>query len=124
MGGWLDLVNRILGSWDRATVHAVVLTAVVLVSLFLVNTRAAYYFVLALVSPREIPETSKDPPDFLPAQPPPPEPASVPEPVAALAAAVAAAVGQVTSSRDAAGGAPSTNGKGDGSASPDGGGLA
>ena len=49
-----------------------------LVSLFLVNTRAAYYFVLALVSPREIPETSKDPADFLPAEPPPPEPASVP----------------------------------------------
>ena len=49
-----DFVNTVLRGWDRATVHAVLLTGVVLVSLFIVNTRAAYYFVLALVSPREL----------------------------------------------------------------------
>jgi hypothetical protein len=61
LGAWLDLVNAILGTWDRAVVHAVVLTGVVVVSLFLVNTRAAYYFVLALVSPRELPDESPAP---------------------------------------------------------------
>jgi hypothetical protein len=55
--GFVDVVNTILRDWDRATVNAVVLTTVVLVSLFLVNTRAAYYFVLALVSPRWVPDT-------------------------------------------------------------------
>ena len=55
--GFVDVVNTILRDWDRATVNAVVLTTVVLVSLFLVNTRAAYYFVLALVSPRGLPPT-------------------------------------------------------------------
>ena len=54
--GFVDVVNTILRDWDRATVHAVILTGVVLVSLFLVNTRAAYYFVLALVSPRWVPD--------------------------------------------------------------------
>jgi len=49
-----DFVNAVFRDWDRATVHAVLLTGVVLVSLFIVNTRAAYYFVLALVSPREV----------------------------------------------------------------------
>jgi hypothetical protein len=51
---WVDVVNMIFRSWDRATVNAVILTGVVLVSLFLVNTRGAYYFVLALVSPRDL----------------------------------------------------------------------
>ncbi|HYO41890.1 MAG TPA: DUF3307 domain-containing protein [Candidatus Limnocylindrales bacterium] len=53
---FVDAVNLVLRTWDRATVHAVVLTGIALVSLFLVNTRAAYYFVLALVSPRELPD--------------------------------------------------------------------
>ncbi len=53
---FVDVVNLVLGSWDLAAVHAVVLTGVVLVSLFVVNTRAAFYFVLALVSPRQLPE--------------------------------------------------------------------
>jgi len=53
---FVDAVNLVLRSWDRATVHAVILTGIALLSLFLVNTRAAYYFVLALVSPRELPE--------------------------------------------------------------------
>jgi hypothetical protein len=57
--GWFtDLVDTALRGWDRALVHAVVLTGVVLVSLFLANTRGAYYFVLALVSPRELPDTT------------------------------------------------------------------
>ena len=50
------MVNTALRSWDRAVVHAAILTGVVLVSLFIINTRAAFYFVLALVSPRELPE--------------------------------------------------------------------
>lgn len=53
---FVDAVNLVLRGWDRATVHAVILTGITLISLFLVNTRAAYYFVLALVSPRELPE--------------------------------------------------------------------
>ena len=52
---FVDGVNLVLRTWDRATVHAAILTGIALVSLFLVNTRAAYYFVLALVSPRELP---------------------------------------------------------------------
>ena len=58
---FVDAVNAVLRGWDRATVHAVMLTGLVLVSLFLVNTRAAYYFVLALVSPRELPEPAPAP---------------------------------------------------------------
>jgi hypothetical protein len=52
--GFVDVVNRVLGTFDRQTVNAVILTTLVIVSLFIVNTRAAYYFVLALVSPREL----------------------------------------------------------------------
>ena len=52
---FVDAVNLVLRAWDRATVHAAVLGGIVLASLFLVNTRAAYYFVLAMVSPRELP---------------------------------------------------------------------
>jgi hypothetical protein len=51
---WVDFVNLVLRDWNRTTVNAVILTGVVLVSLFLVNTRGAYYFVLALVSPRDV----------------------------------------------------------------------
>lgn len=51
---WVDFVNLVLRDWNRATVNAAILTGVVLVSLFLVNTRGAYYFVLALVSPRDV----------------------------------------------------------------------
>lgn len=53
--GFVAVVDTALRAWDRALVHATLLTAVVLLSLFLVNTRAAYYFVLALVSPRDLP---------------------------------------------------------------------
>ncbi|MHB8892712.1 MAG: DUF3307 domain-containing protein [Candidatus Limnocylindrales bacterium] len=51
---FVDVANAVFHGWDRATVHAVILTGVVLVSLFIVNTRAAYFFVLALVAPREV----------------------------------------------------------------------
>ena len=63
---WVDLVNLILRDWNRATVNAVILTGVVLVSLFLVNTRGAYYFVLALVSPRDLRRTGVQPAAELP----------------------------------------------------------
>ncbi len=54
--------NDVFGSWDRATVHATILTAVVIASLLIVNTRGAFYFVLALVSPRDIaPEAATAP---------------------------------------------------------------
>ncbi len=59
---FVDVVNRIFGTWDRATVNAVILTSLVIISLFIVNTRAAYYFVLALVSPRELVPTPADAP--------------------------------------------------------------
>ena len=39
-----------------------ILTTLVIVSLLIVNTRAAYYFVLALVSPRELAPTPADAP--------------------------------------------------------------
>ncbi len=52
--GFVDFVNAVIRSWDPAVVHATVLTTVVLVSLFIVNTRGAFYFALALVTPRNI----------------------------------------------------------------------
>jgi len=51
---FVDVVNTALRDWDRTTIHATMLTGVVLVSLFIVNTRGAFYFVLSLVTPREI----------------------------------------------------------------------
>jgi hypothetical protein len=58
---WVDVVNMILRTFDRAAVHALVLTSVVFVSVFLVNTRGAYYFAMALLSPRELkPEPAAD----------------------------------------------------------------
>jgi hypothetical protein len=54
MPAFVDFVNAVIRSWDQAAVHAVLLTGVVLVSLFLVNTRGAYYFALAMVTPRTL----------------------------------------------------------------------
>ena len=51
---WVDVVNMVLRTFDRAAVHALVLTSVVFISVFLVNTRGAYYFAMALLSPREL----------------------------------------------------------------------
>jgi hypothetical protein len=52
--GFVEFTDRTVGSWDPAAVHATLLTGVVIVSLLIVNTRGAFYFVLALVSPREL----------------------------------------------------------------------
>jgi hypothetical protein len=51
--GWVALVDGWLGSWDRATVHAIVAGAVVLANLAIVNVRAASLFVGILVRPVE-----------------------------------------------------------------------
>jgi hypothetical protein len=51
---WVDIVNMVLRTFDRTAVHALVLTSVVFISVFLVNTRGAYYFAMALLSPREL----------------------------------------------------------------------
>jgi hypothetical protein len=51
---FVDFADAAFRAWDRGAVHAAILTGVVIVSLFIVNTRGAYYFVLTLVSPREI----------------------------------------------------------------------
>ena len=71
---FVDFVNALFRDWDRTTVHAVILTTLVIVSLLIVNTRAAFYFVLALVSPRELTP--------LPGTPVVPEPAPEPAPAA------------------------------------------
>jgi len=47
-------VDTAFGEWDLATVHATILVGVVLISLAIVNTRGAFYFVMSLVTPREI----------------------------------------------------------------------
>jgi hypothetical protein len=46
-------VDAALGGWDRAVVHEVALTAVVIASLVIVNVRAGALFVAILVHPRE-----------------------------------------------------------------------
>jgi hypothetical protein len=53
LAGWTSAVESWLGGWDRAVVHDVVATAVVLVSLAIVNSRAAALFVAILVRPVE-----------------------------------------------------------------------
>lgn len=51
---FVDFVDAVVRAWDPGVFHAAILTGVVLVSLFLVNTRGAYYFAMALVSPRAL----------------------------------------------------------------------
>ncbi len=51
--GWVDAVDRLLGSFDRAVVHDVVAAVVVLGSLAIVNVVAAALFVAILVRPVE-----------------------------------------------------------------------
>jgi len=51
--GWVDAVDRLLGSWDRAVVHDVVSIGVVLGSLMIANIPAASIFVAVLVRPVE-----------------------------------------------------------------------
>jgi uncharacterized protein DUF3307 len=50
---FVEVVDRLLGSADRTTVHRVALVGVVLLSLAIVNVRAAALFVGTLVRPRE-----------------------------------------------------------------------
>jgi hypothetical protein len=75
-GIWLDFVNLLFRGFDKATVHAVLVSAVVFVSVFLVNTRGAYYFVMALASPRDL--KSVPGPDGSPVPAPAPAPNAVP----------------------------------------------
>ena len=82
--GFLDFVNAVIRTWDPATFHAATLVGVVLVSLFVVNTRGAYYFAMALVSPRDL----VDPAD----QALPPAPPVAPSGAAARVAAATAAI--------------------------------
>ena len=51
---WVDTVNWILGSHDRAAVHQIASVAAVLAALLIVNVRAASLFVGVLVRPVEI----------------------------------------------------------------------
>ena len=51
--GWVDLVNSLVGAADPAGLHRVVGAAVVVVSLLIVNVRAASIFVSILVRPVE-----------------------------------------------------------------------
>ena len=51
-GPFVSGVDGVLGGWDRALVHRVVLGAVVLIDLGIVNVRAGSLFVAILVSPR------------------------------------------------------------------------
>ncbi len=50
---WIDVVNQVLGSWDRAAVHDVVSATVVLSCLAIANILAASIFVAVLVRPVE-----------------------------------------------------------------------
>jgi F0F1-type ATP synthase membrane subunit c/vacuolar-type H+-ATPase subunit K len=72
--GWIDAVNAIVRDSDPETFHAVVLVTVVVVSLFLVNTRGGYYFLLALAAPRML--RAEDPSQPAPASTGGPEPAA------------------------------------------------
>jgi hypothetical protein len=72
--GFVDFVNALLRDADRQTVHAVILSTLVFVSLFLVNTRGAYYFVLALAGPRML--KAEDPSQPAPASTAGPGPAA------------------------------------------------
>lgn len=67
-----QFADAVFGTWDRSAVHATILTGVVLTSLFIVNTRGAFYFVLALVSPRELAPQVAAVPAAVPPVPVPP----------------------------------------------------
>lgn len=70
-GPFTSAVDDIVRGWDREAVHATTLTLVVLASLLIANTKGAYFFVAALVHPREVVEGS-EPVEPTPAPPPPP----------------------------------------------------
>jgi hypothetical protein len=61
---FVEVVDAVIRDWDPLAFHAAVLTGVVLVSLFLANTRGAYYLALALLSRRDLlpaPGEERDP---------------------------------------------------------------
>ena len=58
-----EVVDRLIGGWDRAVVHDVALTAVVIAALAIVNIRAGALFVAILVHPREVVSGSAIPDD-------------------------------------------------------------
>jgi hypothetical protein len=51
--GWIDALNSVLGSHDRAAAHQIASVAVVLMTLLIVNIRAASIFIGILVRPVE-----------------------------------------------------------------------
>ncbi len=59
---FVNAANAVFRDWDRAAVHAAILTGVVLLSLLITNTRGAYFFVLALASPRHLVSVPPAPP--------------------------------------------------------------
>lgn len=85
---WIDFVNAILRESDPATFHAVVLGTVVVASLFLVNTRGGYYFLLALAAARSL--RAEDPSQPDPASTSGPAPAAPTGPEARIFATVSA----------------------------------
>jgi uncharacterized membrane protein len=51
---FVDAINAAFRDWDRAAVHGVILGLVLLLSIVIVNTRGAFYFVMAMAAPRDI----------------------------------------------------------------------
>jgi hypothetical protein len=54
--GWIETVNRVVGTFDPGTVHRVIGVLVVLLALAIVNVRAAAIWVAILVRPVELGE--------------------------------------------------------------------
>ena len=71
-GPFVDAVDRVFGGWDRAVVHEVTMTVVVLASLLIANTKGAFFLVATLVHPRELVEGTPEPAEPVPAPPPAP----------------------------------------------------
>lgn len=80
--GWVDVVNGLLGTWDRAVVNEVTLIGVVLAALLIANIRGGALFVATLVRPLEAVAGRDEPPDDAahPSTPPPMPDAEPPAP--------------------------------------------
>lgn len=61
---WTVTIDRLLEGWDRAVVHEVTLTAVVIVALLIANIRGAALFVGTLVRPAEAMDEAAGRPSF------------------------------------------------------------
>ena len=66
---FVELVDRVLGRWDRQVVHQVTLATIVYASLVIANTKGAFFLVATLVHPRELIEGVGEPSEPLPAPP-------------------------------------------------------